>query len=202
MDSTLCGDGHMQATIALGMAKPILLIVSLLTVAFAGCTGTSDEPNTEIPAHGHDASAGDAVLDQLRALYVDQPMKGGQATPSHTWLDNGDGTIHFLHWNDADPMMATGLLFVGDAFYAQGCVGAAGITQDDIDAGYAHFHKETHADWNQGHHTDDDPTTMGYWFRHVAAAANVDPMGVGASDIGDAYPLMVSYEDAPACSLL
>lgn len=186
------------AFVAAMVGKPFLLIASLLSVTLAGCTGTAGTEDTN-QTHTHEASVGDDILAQLKALYTDQPFKGGQETPRHLFLDQGDGTYAFLHFNHVDVEQATGLAFVGDAFYAQGCVGEGGISQAQIDAGYVHFHKETSANWDAGHHADDDPNTMGYWFRHIAAADGVDPMGIGAVPQGEVYPLMPSHENAPAC---
>lgn len=177
-----------------GRVLPI--VASLLALALAGCTTQSD---AEADAAAGGDSVGDDVLAQLRALYVDNPMKGGQATPAHQFLDQGDGRFLFLHWNNPDASKATGLAFVGDAFRARGCVGDGGVTQAQIDAGYVHFHKQSAANWDQGHHADSDPDTMGYWFRHIAAAPGVDPMNVGAVPTGEVYPLMPSHENAPSC---
>jgi len=179
------------------VGKPFLLIASLLSVALAGCTGADTEGPESTPVQEN--SVGDDILAQLKALYVDQPMKGGQQTPAHLFLDQGDGSYLFLHFNNPDVSQATGLAFVGDAFRAKGCVGPGGIHQAQIDAGYVHFHKETAANWDQGHHTNSDPDTDGYWFRHIAAADGVDPMGIGAVPKGQVYPLMPSHENAPAC---
>lgn len=158
----------------------LMLALAVVATAFAGCTG------------------GDS-LDDLRAEYTDNPFKGGQETPAHLFKKTGEGRYDFLHFNDADPAKADGLMFTGDAFRAKGCVGSGGISQAQIADGYVHFHKETSANWDQGHHTNSNPNTMGYWFKHVAAEEGVDPMGIGASPKGEVYPLMPSHENAPAC---
>lgn len=177
----------------------LLLVIGMVSTVFAGCTAEPGDTDSETQSMDSVPSAGDAVLTQLHDLYVDSPFMGGQDTPRHTFLQEDDGRIAFLHWNHLDPSQATGLLFVGDAFRAQGCVGEGGIAQEQIDSGYVHFHKETAANWDQGHHTSDDSTVMGYWFRHIAAAPGVDPMGIGASEPGEVYNLMPSHENAPAC---
>lgn len=163
-------------------AKLLLTTISLLAVTLAGCTGSGDE-----------------TLAQLRSTYTDQPFKGGQDTPEHTWLMPTRDTVLFLHWNHRDPAQADGLLFVGDGFRAKGCIGPGGVTQSQIADGYVHFHKETAAQWDQGHHTD-GPSTMGWWLRHVGAKNGAGPMP-GMPDIveGEIYALMPSYENAPAC---
>lgn len=192
------GGSLLWEPVAKGMAsKSIFLLLTFASAALAGCTESQNAGGPD--ANADTSSLGDDVLAQLRAVYTDQPMKGGQATPSHTFLQMDDGHIAFLHWNHADPAQATGLMFVGDAIRLPGCVGEGGLTQEMIDDGYVHFHKESAAQWDQGHHTTDDPARMGYWFRHIAAAPGVDPMGVGASAVGEVYPLMPSYENAPDC---
>lgn len=165
------------------MVKSILALLALGALALAGCASDSDDNET---------------LAQLRSVYVDTPLKGGQETPMHTWLQTSPNSLLFLHWNKEDPADATGLWFVGDGIRAKGCIGAGGISQAQIDAGYVHFHKENAADWDQGHHTS-TPSTMGYWLRHVAADDGVDPMGIGASPRGEVYALMPSGGNAPAC---
>ncbi len=165
------------------MAKPFLLMLALGATALAGCT----------------APGGTADFTQFHTVYDDQPFTGGQATPFHEWLVQGDELL-FLHWNNEDPAQADGLLFTGDGFRGMGCIGAGGVSQQQIDAGFVHFHKESSPDWASGHHTTSDPTTVGWWLRHIQADPAADPMGVGASAVGDVYPLMPSYETAPACS--
>jgi hypothetical protein len=166
------------------MASPLILLatLSLATLALAGCT--SDDNKT---------------LDQLRAAYDDQPFRGGQATPMHTWLQTSPDTLLFLHWNHEDPLKATGLWFVGDGFRARGCVGVGGISQAQIADGYVHFHKESSPNWDQAHHSS-DRNVMGWWLRHVGVEDGIQP-GPGApiSEEGKVYPLMPSYESAPAC---
>ncbi len=165
------------------MAKAILLVALLGATALAGCTTQSDASDQQA-----------MFLD----LYDDQPFGGGQATPFHTWLVSGD-RLQFMHWNNEDPAEADGLFFTGDGFRAMGCIGAGGVSQAEVDAGYVHFHKESAPTWGEGHHTNSDPTTMGWWLRHLQVDPNADPMSVGASAVGDVYPLMPSYESAPAC---
>lgn len=170
-----------------GMAgKTALMFATLTTVVLAGCTS---EPST-----------GDTVLDQLAATYVDQPFKGGQDTPEHSWLLPTSDTMLFLHWDHVEPREASSLLFVGDGFRAKGCIGAGGVSQAQINDGFVHFHKETSSNWDQGHHTSANPNTMGWWLRHVGATDGPGPMpGMPAISEGEIYPLMPSNENAPAC---
>jgi hypothetical protein len=171
--------------------KVLLAALGMASLALAGCT--TEDAGTP--------STADSVLAQLRATYVDQPYRGGQATPEHTWLRVSTDSILFLHWNHADPAQATGLLFVGDGFRARGCVGEGGVSQQQIDAGFVHFHKESSANWDQGHHTSADPTLIGWWLRHVGATDSPMAMMPGMPDIhqGEVYPLMPSHENAPEC---
>ena len=171
----------------------LMLIVGLASLAFAGCTTSGDGDST-----------GDVVLEQLSATFVDKPFKGGQDTPEHTWLQVTSDSILFNHWNHADPGQASGLMFVGDGFRAKGCIGSGGVSQEQVDDGFVHFHKETSDNWDRGHHTNpDNPNVMGYWLRHVGAIDSPGPMpGMPPIVRGAVYPLMPSHENAPACPLL
>lgn len=169
--------------------KLLLTTASLVAVALAGCTTDS---------------TGDDVLDQMRATYVDQPFKGGQETPEHTWLTPTSDTVLLLHWNHVEPDDASGLMFVGDGFRAKGCVGSGGVSQAQIADGFVHFHKETSSNWDQGHHTvADDPDRIGWWLRHVGAMDGPGPLpGMPDIERGKVYPLMPSNENAPACGVI
>ena len=78
------------------------------------------------------------------------------------------------------------------------CKGEEGVTQDEIDAGYVHFHKESAASWDMGH-GGSTGSQVGYWLRHVAAQDGVEMMPGVVSMAGEIYPLMPSTAGLPAC---
>lgn len=144
------------------MAKLTLALIALSGLALAGCT--SDD--------GGDLKA------QLHALYSDKPYLNAAGTapvdtPAHEWLVKENGGLLFLHWNNDDPMAADMLAFTGDGIGpVKGCVGAGGISQAQIDAGFNHFHKLRANDFAAGHHMDpNNKDVMGYWLRHFDASS-------------------------------
>lgn len=136
---------------------------------------------------------------QLHGFFSDDPFLGpdGSAdlvpggTPAHEWRSLVDGRLEFLHWDDADPMRATKLLFVGDAVGPlMGCLGEGGVSQAQIDAGYDHFHKLHAASFAAGHHMDpNDAHAMGYWLRHLDANDGSVFHGLDSTKLGAANPL-------------
>lgn len=168
----------------------------MIGIALAGCTGGSEA---------------DKLLATLHATYNDQPYKGGQATPDHEWAytdgSGAGGRIAFLHWmpttyagkeTGGDPEKADHLFATGDGFKAKWCKGDGGISQDLINVGYVHFHKETSANWDAGH-GGTSATQVGYWLRHVAAEGGIEMMPGVVSKAGEVYPLMPSTSGLPDC---
>lgn len=175
-----------------GMMGLLLLGMAL---ALSGCAGTDDNAGK--------------LTATLHATYDDQPFKGGQPTPDHEWsfIDATKMHISFLHWmpkthggeetgGDADK--ADHLFATGDGFKAKWCKGDGGIDQEQIDAGYVHFHKETSANWDAGH-GGTSATQVGYWLRHVAAESGIEMMRGVVSKAGEVYPLMPSTSGLPDC---
>lgn len=163
----------------------------------AGCTsGTdnSDSTLTNAPTNTA-ASSNDALKTQALALYTSKPFNTN--TPEHSWLETSDGRLTFLHWNDADPAKATGLMFTGDGFKGKFCVGDAGVTKEEYDAGFVHFHSANAANWDAGHNAagaDGNPDTDGWWLRHIGAGTmQMEMMGM-PMDIkkGEVFPLMAA----------
>lgn len=163
-------------------------------VALAGCAGTSTQGG---------------LVKQLHDAYVDQPYKGGQATPDHEWayIDSSKNRIAFLHWmpkdskdkeTGGDPEKADVLFATGDGFKGTWCLGSGGITQAQIDAGYVHFHKETSATWDAGH-GGTEKTQVGWWLRHIAAGDGVEMMPGVVSKKGQVYHLMPTWANLSPC---
>jgi hypothetical protein len=176
-------------------APSSLTLGLLLTALLAGCAGSSP--------------SGDALASQLHSAYRDQPFKGGQPTPDHEWafIDASQSRISFLHWmhedsrgrsTGGDAEKADVLFATGDGFKGRWCRGSAGITQEQIDAGYVHFHKETSANWDAGHGAT-SPSQVGYWLRHVAARDGVEMMPGVVSKAGQVYPLMPTTGNLQDC---
>jgi hypothetical protein len=146
-------------------------------------------------AGGEHASGSDDLKAQALALYTSKPFNTN--TPEHTWLETGDGHMTFLHWNDVDPAKATGLLFTGEGFKGKFCVGDAGVTKSEYDAGFVHFHSAVAPNWDAGHNAggaDGASTTDGWWLRHVGAAdMTMTMMGMEMTiEKGKVFPLMAA----------
>lgn len=172
----------------LGLASALIAMVAL-----AGCTGSSQ----------------DRLASQLHSAYDDQPFKGGQETPDHEWsfVNDARDQILFLHWmgNDhaghaigGDAEKGDVLFATGDGFKGRWCLGSEGVTQEEIDAGFVHFHKETAANWDAGH-GGTSASQVGFWLRHVAAQSGVEMMPGVVSRAGEVYPLMPSTAGLPEC---
>ena len=93
-------------------------------------------------------------------------------------------------------------IFALAAVWLAGCIGAGGITQAKINAGYVHFHKKTAVNWDQGHGPNPDSPIMGYWLRHIQVDPTEDPMGIGPSAVGEVYTIMPNSDMAPNCPLV
>jgi hypothetical protein len=163
----------------------ILAAVALL--ALAGCTTSTTMAPPE-------------AFKPLHAAYNDQPFKGGQMTPQHEWYLGADKRLLFIHWDAEDPAKATKVLWVGDGFYAKGCIGPGGVSAEQVAAGFVHFHKETSPQWDQAHHTvAGNPDVMGYWLRHIQVDPQAAMPGTMPSPVGEVYKLMDSTGNAPSC---
>lgn len=172
-------------------SKLLFALAGFALVTLAGCTSQTTTPTVDPKA----------AFAPLHAAYKDHPFTGGQQTPMHEWLKEQDGRLLLIHWNTDNPSDATGILWVGDGFYAKGCIGNGGVSRDQIAAGYVHFHKESAAKWDQGHMTDpSNPNLQGYWLRHIQIDSTASMMGTPASPVGEVYKLMDSTGNAPACS--
>lgn len=185
----------------IGNVKIAIPALFLLGVALSGCAGTG-------------SSGAEKLVSTLHASYNDQPFKGGQPTPDHEWSwtdgSGAKGKIALLHWmpkthdgtdTGGDAEKADHLFATGDGFKARFCGGTGGVSEDQWNAGYVHFHKETSADWNAGH-GGDSKDRVGYWLRHIAAESGIEMMDGVVSKAGEVYLLMPSapeYEDVPAC---
>ena len=174
--------------------KLLLAVAAITLTALAGCTSQG-------PTETKTVADPKASFAALHAAYKDQPYKGGQQTPMHEWLLQDDGRLLLIHWNTDNPADATGILWVGDGFKAKGCEGPGGVSQAQIDAGYVHFHKESAANWDQGHMTDpSNPNVQGYWLRHIQVDPQAAMPGTQPSPVGEVYKLMDSTGNAPACT--
>lgn len=181
------------------MTKTLIVTLPLLGVLLAGCATKTSDSNMDQT---------NALATQLHAAYHDQPFMGGQQTPDHewTWIDSSHTRLDLLHWmpmdskdkeTGGDAEKADILFAVGDGFKGKWCKGDGGITQDQIDAGYVHFHKESSANWDAGH-GGTDKSQVGYWLRHIAVKDGVT-MGSGPSVKGQMYPLMPTHANLPDC---
>ncbi|MGH7540554.1 MAG: hypothetical protein ACRELC_06115 [Gemmatimonadota bacterium] len=91
--------------------------------------------------------------------------------PDHLWLDNGDGTFMFLHF-DKPIEQATKVIYVGWAVPGRWCA-------EDQPEAFTHFHRTAKvADWNAGH-GGAEPGDPGFWLKHVAVEEfDLDMMGM------------------------
>lgn len=170
----------------------------------AGCaTDTDNSIGTPTHAGASGGSSDDALKAQALALYTSKPFNTD--TPEHTWLETSDDEMVFHHWNHADPQQATALLFTGEGLRGKFCVGDAGVTQSEYDAGYVHFHSATAANWDAGHNAggaNGDPATDGWWLRHIGAGdMTMNMMGEEMTiRKGEVFPLMpAGFENLEAC---
>lgn len=158
------------------MAKPLLATFALALLALAGCAA----PDADGPSESMTPQGQSSLHAQLHSFFSDDPYLGAGAnmspvpggTAAHEWHVLPDGRLEYLHWDHADPAMAEKLLFIGDTIPGpvMGCLGAGGVSQEQIDQGYTHFHKLHAASFDAGHHMDPaDPHAMGYWLRHISA---------------------------------
>lgn len=185
------------------MQRPKLISLLVASAALlAGCTSAPDASTTPAPtAHAGTAPAGaDGLKAQALALYVSTPFtttndKSRHNTPEHSWLDTNDGRLTFLHWDHTDPAQATGLLFTGEGLRGKNCLGAEGVTQEEYDAGFVHFHSAVAPNWDAGHNAagaDGAADTEGWWLRHIGAATMSMTMMGMPMDIekGRPFPMM------------
>ena len=179
-------------------AAPYLLALLTTTTVLAGCTADDASSSSE-----------DRVAAQLHSAYNDHPFMGGQMTPDHEWsfVNAGKEEIAFLHWMgtthaghsiSGDAEKGDHLFATGDGFKGRWCRGDDGVTQEQIDAGFVHFHKESAANWDAGH-GGSSASQVGFWLRHVAAQSGVEMMPGVKSVAGEVYPLMPSTGNLPAC---
>lgn len=146
-----------------------------------------------------------SAVDQLHRAYEDQPFSASQRpTPDHEWsfIDTSHARVAFLHWmphgSSHDAETATELFATGDAIAGKACLGAGGVSQDQIDAGYVHFHKKSAPNWDAGHGWD-SKDQEGFWLRHVAVKGGVEMMGPGPSVSGQVYRMMDSTANLKPC---
>jgi len=103
------------------------------------------------------------ALHQVGAQLVGGFTESGPFTPTapdHLWLNNGDGTYLFLHF-DKPLGDATKLIYVGWAVQGRWCA-------EDKPKDFTHFHRTAKvAQWNAGH-GGSRPGEPGYWLKHVA----------------------------------
>lgn len=105
------------------------------------------------------AAAASAIGKQLiQGFSVNSPFDPD--APDHLWLENGDGTYMFLHF-DGPIAQASKLLYVGWAVPGKWCA-------EDQPKAFTHFHRTAKVgDWNAGH-GGSTPGQSGYWLKHVA----------------------------------
>ncbi len=169
-----------SATLALG-----LLLVGLAAGALAGSAlkpggipaGDVDALKAKLADAEKDASLWRAVI----GTYTLQPPP---SMADHSVKDNGDGTVHFFHFNTPEKKE---LLFIGNGVMGNGCKS----TQDKINAvnggGYTHFHTLKTADGKSADVHGIPPgergdRVQGAWFKHVAVR-----------DVGTDHPMAAMF---------
>ncbi|MGQ0535651.1 MAG: hypothetical protein ACT4PT_06230 [Methanobacteriota archaeon] len=183
-------------------------LVLLIAAPLAGCLQGDDDADdggtpptdtsgstTPPPAAKPPAPKGDGLtateIATLVTAFNDQPFMGGQGSPEHVWKWVTPTTFIGLHFNNAQPLSATKLLWI--------VIGQKGVfcreTQPGGNtSGFTHFHKATSANWDAGH--GGQAGDQGYWLLHVG----VDMFEAPAWSVkpGTDYSFMPT--PAPACA--
>ena len=123
--------------------------------------------------------AGSLEISRATAATVGEQMVRGFSqespfdpdAPDHLWLDNGDGTYLFLHFDKPLPE-ATKIIYTGWAVKGRWCA-------EDQPRGFTHFHRTAKvAKWDAGH-GGSKAGEEGYWLKHVAVESFQMPEMMG-----------------------
>ena len=140
------------------MPKRVLIMLGGIAAAgmAVGPQARAQDPRGEQEVS---ASATREVGTQLVAGFTVQGPFTPTA-PDHLWLDNGDGTWMFLHF-DRPLKEASKIIYTAWAIPGRWCA-------EDQPKGFTHFHRTAKvAAWDAGH-GGSKPGEAGYWLKHVA----------------------------------
>lgn len=139
----------------------LLLMFAMVGLAlFSACTAKSREAKE---------------MEQLKAAYTAKPLQ--PAMVDHLFMDVGDGTYLFLHF-DKEVGKESKLLYVGVAVPGRFTKAEQERVERQFGKGFTHFHQGkncpgANADACHGGKGGED----GYWFRHVAVDSFKMPWG-------------------------
>lgn len=148
------------------------------TIALAGCgemvdgdsePDPSPTPDEETPTPDEEREETDDPLQELVAIFDDQPMNVDQQeidgarrdyTPRHVWKWVSEESFIGLHFDEANPEEATALDYI--------TVGRKGLFTEESQPGpeFIHFHQHTADSWDGGHGGQEGDE--GYWLTHMA----------------------------------
>lgn len=147
-------------------------------IAIAGCGEMVDEdpepeptptPDEETPTPEEEREETDDPLQELVAIFDDQPMNDDQQeidgarrdyTPRHVWKWVSEESFIGLHFDEPNPEEATALDYI--------TVGRKGLFTEESQPGseFTHFHQHTADSWDGGHGSQEGDE--GYWLTHMA----------------------------------
>jgi hypothetical protein len=185
---------------------PVALFLSLATLAGCGSEGGETnsalaEPAVDAAAAPAPAPAGEIEVPAGTANQAGQQLVGSFAAdspfdpdaPDHLWLDNGDGTYLFLHF-DKPLGEASKLMYTGWAEKGRWCA-------EEQPEGFTHFHRTARVGaWDAGH-GGSTPGEEGYWLKHIAVEQIEMPamMGMPARTIEPGLDRQFMPTNPPRC---
>jgi hypothetical protein len=138
------------------------------------------------------AGTADQVGQQLVGSFTgDSPFDPD--APDHLWLDNGDGTHLFLHF-DQPLAQAAKIIYTGWAQKGRWCA-------EEQPEGFTHFHRTARVGaWDAGH-GGSTPGEEGYWLKHVAVERMAMPamMGMPARTVEPGLDRQFMPTNPPGC---
>ncbi len=144
-------------------------------------------------AHVPPAAANTVGQQLARGFTPDSPFTPD--APDHLWLDVGDGTWMFLHFDKPLPQ-ATRIIYTGWATKGRWCA------EDQPSPEFTHFHRTAPVGaWDAGH-GGATPGEEGYWLKHVAVESFEMPamMGMPARTVEKGVDPMFMPTRAPRCN--
>ncbi|MFN2432733.1 MAG: hypothetical protein ABR599_07950 [Gemmatimonadota bacterium] len=177
----------MQRSIRISSAAAVIGAALLGLVSASAAARAQQAGTVEVPA----ATANTVGEQLVRGFSQDSPFDPD--APDHLWLDNGDGTFLFLHFDKPLPE-AKRIIYTGWAVKGRWCA-------EDQPKGFTHFHRTAKvAAWDAGH-GGSKPGEQGYWLKHVAVERFDMPemMGMPARTIEPGLDREFMPTKAPSC---
>jgi hypothetical protein len=157
--------------------------LALVTAAVGGAGAGADAD----PPRGEPLTP--EKIQQLHAMFDDNPLLGGQVPPRrHLWV-NRNVSI-FVQFDSNDPAVATRMRYIGISVKGVFCAEA----QPDMPNGaFTHFHRLTAPVYGQGH--GGAPGEIGYWLTWLA----VDEFMLGTRPVKPGIDYQFAPTPPPTC---